>query len=228
MNEHDWFFCREPTPMIQFLVQRSTNERKLRLLACACCRQVWHLLSDPHSRRAVETAERYADGMASSLELARARAEALNAAGSGERQAAWAAYWAANTKAGGPLWNSFAAAAGALVRQNTASVGYNHAAVWDAQQVVGNRDQVALIHEIIGNPFHPPQPRCEWLTWANGTIPAMAKAIHHDRAFEQMPILADALEEAGCDDSLWLNHCREPQTHHVPGCWLLDALAGWS
>jgi hypothetical protein len=198
----------------------------LRLLACACCRQVWDLLRAPDSRRAVEVAERYADGAASAVELGRARANAIKAADSGEHQAAWAAYWAATTKASGPLWNAFAAAGGAMTRRAAAGFAYDHAAAWDASQAMGNRDQVALIHEVVGNPFHPALPRAEWLTWGNGTIPAMARAIYEERAFHLLPILGDALEEAGCADPRWLEHSRDPRGQHVPGCWLLDALAG--
>jgi hypothetical protein len=226
MNEEDWLQCREPTPMIQYLVARGTDERKLRLLACACCRQVWDLLRDPHSRRAVEVAERFADGAASAVELGRARANAIKAADSGEGQAAWAAYWATNVKPSGPLWNAFAAAGGAMTRRAAAGFSYDHAAAWDACHAMGNRDQVALVHEVVGNPFRPPQPRPAWLTWGNGTIPAMARAIYEERAFQHLPILGDALEEAGCDDPRWLEHCRDPRGQHVAGCWLLDALAG--
>src|SRR5690349_12099863 len=105
MTEADWLSCMDPTPMLTYLQEQHTSDRKLRLLACACCRQIWHLLNDPRSREAVEVAERYADGRATARELARARARALEATGGGERQVAVAAYWAANTKAGGPLWN---------------------------------------------------------------------------------------------------------------------------
>ena len=59
----------------------------------------------------------------------------------------------------------------------------------------------------------------------NGTVRGMAAAIYEDRAFEQMPILADALEDAGCEDATILNHCRQPGVH-VRGCWVIDLLLG--
>src|SRR5438093_1089115 len=100
--------------MLRYLRERQTSERKLRLLACACCRRIWDLLPDPRSRLAVEVAERFADGNASLLELARARTQAVEAAfGAG-----WAAYWTANQKASGPIWNVFAAASVVVPQSN--------------------------------------------------------------------------------------------------------------
>jgi hypothetical protein len=56
-------------------------------------------------------------------------------------------------------------------------------------------------------------------------IPKMAKAIYKERTFDQLPVLADALEDAGCTDSEILNHCRAPG-EHVLGCWVVDLLLG--
>ena len=78
MDEHSWLGATDPAPMLDFLGGQA-SARKLRLFACACCRQVWHLLTDPRSRQAVEVAERYADGQASERERATARASALAA-----------------------------------------------------------------------------------------------------------------------------------------------------
>ena len=62
-----------------------------------------------------------------------------------------------------------------------------------------------------------------WLAWNNGTVRKIAQAICDDRSFEQMPILADALEEAGCTNADILVHCREPG-EHGRGCWVVDLL----
>jgi hypothetical protein len=51
----------------------------------------------------------------------------------------------------------------------------------------------------------------------------MADGIHADRAFDRLPILADALEEAGCDDARVLAHCRD-DAHHARGCWVVDLI----
>jgi hypothetical protein len=86
--------------------------------------------------------------------------------------------------------------------------------------------QAALLRDILGNPFRPVKPASDWLKWNNGTIPALVRSIYEARAFDQLPLLADALEDAGCTNPVILDHCREP-AEHAPGCWLLDALLSW-
>ena len=63
--------------------------------------------------------------------------------------------------------------------------------------------------------------------WNDGTVHRVAQAIYDERAFERMPILADALEDAGCDNADILNHCRNGG-EHVRGCWVIDLLLGKS
>ncbi len=67
----------------------------------------------------------------------------------------------------------------------------------------------------------------ELLTWNNGTIPMLARSILQERAYHHLPVLGDALEEAGCMDIDLLNHCRQPG-EHWRGCWVLDLLIGRS
>ena len=64
-----------------------------------------------------------------------------------------------------------------------------------------------------------------WLAWNGGTIHHLAQAIYDERAFDRLPILADALEDAGCTDAAILDHCRQPG-EHVRGCWVVDLLLG--
>jgi hypothetical protein len=87
----------------------------------------------------------------------------------------------------------------------------------------GRQAQASLLREIVGNPFHSLTVDPRWLTWNGGTVSKMARAIHNQRAFDRLPILADALEEAGCTDRDILDHCRGPN-EHVPGCWVLGLL----
>jgi hypothetical protein len=63
------------------------------------------------------------------------------------------------------------------------------------------------------------------LVWQDGTVPKLAQSIYDERTFDRLPILADALEEAGCDDTDILGHCRGPGPH-VHGCWVVDLLLG--
>jgi anti-anti-sigma regulatory factor len=67
----------------------------------------------------------------------------------------------------------------------------------------------------------PPEP--SWLTWNDGTVSRLARTIRAQRAFERMPILADALEEAGCTEADILDHCRSV-VDHLPDCWVLGLL----
>ena len=89
------------------------------------------------------------------------------------------------------------------------------------------RDDAELIREIYGNPFSLPFVDPAWLTWGDATIVKIAQTIYAGRRFDAMPILADALEEAGCSDAAILTHCREKR-EHVRGCWVLDLLLGKS
>lgn len=61
--------------------------------------------------------------------------------------------------------------------------------------------------------------------WRTATAVALAAGVYADRAFDRLPILADALEDAGCDDLDLLNHCRDDLLH-VRGCWALDQILG--
>jgi len=86
-------------------------------------------------------------------------------------------------------------------------------------------DAVELVREIFGNPFHPVKVDPAWLAWNDRTIPKMARVIYDERRFQDLLVLADALEEAGCTDRDILTHCRLPMAH-VRGCWVVDALLG--
>ncbi len=89
---------------------------------------------------------------------------------------------------------------------------------WEAEE----HRQCDLLRDIFGNPFRsPPALAPAWLAWKDGTIAKLAQAIYEDRAFERLPILADALEEVDCADADVLDHLRSPLIH-VRGCWALD------
>jgi hypothetical protein len=86
--------------------------------------------------------------------------------------------------------------------------------------------QARLLRCIVGGPFHPPPslPPAV-LAWKDGTVPRIAQAIYDERAFDRLPILADALEDAGCADADILSHCRSAGPH-VRGCWVVDLILG--
>jgi hypothetical protein len=65
------------------------------------------------------------------------------------------------------------------------------------------------------------------LTWNHAAVLAIARHIYDDRAFHDLPIMADALEDAGCTNADLLAHCRGPGPH-VRGCWVVDLMLGKS
>ena len=84
---------------------------------------------------------------------------------------------------------------------------------------------VALAHEVFGNPFRPVVFDPSWRT---DTAVSLARGMYESRDFSPMPILADALQDAGCEDPDILSHCRDANAAHVRGCWVLDLVLGKS
>jgi hypothetical protein len=87
--------------------------------------------------------------------------------------------------------------------------------------------QIKLLWDVVGNPFRPVAIAPNSLTWHSGAVPTLAQVIYEEHHFDDLPVLADALEEAGCTDSEILNHCRGPGPH-VRGCWVIDLILGKS
>ncbi len=212
MNEEQWLASDDPAPMIRWLLFLPlARARKLRLFGCACVREVWPQLNDERSRRAVEVAERYADGEADVAEWDVVRVAAFRAAmASGEA----AAECAAMSVTGSGSWS---AAGSGSVFAAEARYEYMNAA---------RRGQAALLRDFFHNPFQPlPVVDSACLHWQGGKVVTMARAIYYERAFDWLPILADALEDSGCSDRAILDHCRGPGPHYR-GCWLVDLLLG--
>ncbi|HUR54864.1 MAG TPA: hypothetical protein VMZ71_12080 [Gemmataceae bacterium] len=84
------------------------------------------------------------------------------------------------------------------------------------------RGEARLLRCIFGNPFRPVSPDQSWRT---STVVALAGGIYEERAFDRLPILADALMDAGCDYPDILAHCHSDGPH-VRGCWVVDLLLG--
>jgi len=215
MTEADWNACNDPQLMLEFLRGKASN-RKLRLFACACCRVVWHSLTTHRSRRAVETAEGYADGLVTDEELERVHSMAHAAAHEKQRQGSRQRY-------GHPALQSEAKlfyAALTAYRHKPFPIGRLR---W-----VGDDDEIkpispTLLREIFGPlPFRPITLDRACLT---NIVVSLANAIYDDRAFDRLPILADALEDSGCTNADILNHCRKPG-EHVRGCWVVDLILG--
>jgi hypothetical protein len=83
-----------------------------------------------------------------------------------------------------------------------------------------------LLRDVIGNPFRPPAALDPaWLSWNGGLAVRLARSIYDERDFARLPVLGDALEEAGCTAQDVLAHCRSPG-EHARGCWAVDWVLG--
>jgi hypothetical protein len=211
MTETEWLVCTDPQLMVGFLTDGAGSDRKLRLFGCACCRHVWDWLTENCFRDAVEVAERFADGQASSKELAVAKRISGAAL---ER----------NGLAGvtGPRYCALGSAWSCTRNPQTAALY----PLWVFNDGAQRSWEVLLLRDIFGNPFRPiPSVPPVWLAWNDSTIQKLAQTIYDEHAFDRLPILADALEEAGCTNADILNHCRQPG-EHVRGCWVIDLILG--
>jgi hypothetical protein len=81
------------------------------------------------------------------------------------------------------------------------------------------------LRDIVGNPFRPVCLDPAWLARDDGIVLKLAQALYRERRFGDLPVLADALEEAGCTEEAVLTHCRGGG-EHVPGCWVVDLVLG--
>jgi hypothetical protein len=202
---------------MQALLAGKGSDRKLRLFAVACCRRIELLCSDPRSRRALGCAERDADGEVAAAEVLDVWRAAESAADevldlpedqltdTGDH-AALAAHWCVMPI--GPNWKAIEVC--------------SHAAFY-AQRTAGPRTerafQAKLLCDVLG-----PEPALQVdPAWLAPTVVTLAKGIYDGRMFNQLPILADALEDAGCSDADLLAHLRSPGPH-VRRCWAVDAV----
>lgn len=299
MTETDWLTSSDPAAMLREVAQAFpahrrqmtpfASDRKLRLFACACCRQMWdgapcgHCkgtglvtyrhpdgpysldcldchgtgrvggLTDPRSRRAVEVAERYADGLVTEDD----RTTAMDFlppldAGEAGRQAQLVC--------------------NCLFRDGWRQEGVvsELAVAWGVTLAT----QAALLRCVFGNPFRPAPVLSESYVVEDGegnsmtcrrwfatpAVIAVARTIYDERRPADLPILADALEDAGCDDAGLLAHLRQmtvrcprcggkargvpakgggwttcpdcrgrlrvPAPHALPGCYVVDLIFG--
>jgi hypothetical protein len=199
MNEAEWLACDDPRTLpYSFLKQ--FDDRKLRLCAVAACRVVSDLLCEA-GRSAVDVAERMAEGLADRIECERA-AGIVHALLPGDHtlSAYGAVSWALASYPASQLMQS---------------------SCWNAMEASGQspRSFAELLRDIVGNPFRPVTVSPLWRT---STVVALARQMYEDRDFGAMPILADALQDAGCDNDEVLRHCRDAKQVHVRGCWVVD------
>jgi hypothetical protein len=243
MTEDQWRTCTDPTPMLEFVRGRA-SDRKLRLFGCACCRRIWSHLAEKRGRWLVEVSERYADGRVTRerrerLERAWHKADDafqgihLSGGGDVDQNPAQAVLGLGPDLAVEEVTEMAAATLGAVARGEVydriwRTPGKEHDDRWaedeavrTAAAVAEGRVQADLLRDIVA-PFGRATPAPSWLT---STVVALATGIYDERAFGRLPILADALQDAGCTNEDVLNHLRDPG-EHARGCWVLDLLLG--
>jgi len=208
MTKKEWqrsVDCRDLLHDAESLFCEHPDTRLPRLLACAACRLLWKDLTDPRSRRAVEIAERYSDGDATRKELSAANRDAT----------------AAFREARGTPSSQPTGAAVKASRPNN----LQGAMIETLVHISGGRDNPweealhSMIHDVFDNRFFRIVRLEPGLR--TSTVTALALQMYESRDFSAMPILADALQDAGCDNDEVLNHCRGAGPH-VRGCWVVD------
>ena len=199
MTEAGWLDCHDPMQMLIHL-KAVPNSRKVLLLTLACIKRVERLLPETVKQWA-RVLEGVAEGAVDSARLDDdwEDVEMFFALEDDRGQCYAVINIAANCW---QEWDRYEAGN----------------AAWKTER----RKHASYIREVFGNPFRPATVNPAWLT---STVVSLAQAIYAERAFDRLPILADALEDAGCDNVDILNHCRQPGVH-VRGCWCVDSLLG--
>jgi hypothetical protein len=238
MTEAEWLTCQDAREMLG-RCPHGFSPRKMRLFTVACCRCSRQLLLNADLRAAVDLAEQFADGNASEQEMAAAYRRAdtyavMSHDGEAEREI-----------------HRWCEAVAVLIATRTGNTDGGDA-VWHINRATNRRSidrkMAELLRDIVGNPYRAMslvRPHPEWLTpkvleaipawpefderwfnpaWLTSDVLALARGIYAEKAFDRMPILADALQDAGCDNEQVLNHCRYAKQVHVRGCWVVDLL----
>jgi hypothetical protein len=192
MTEQEWANGTDLRPVLDHLL-RQGRHRKVRLFACGCCRIMDRRITDHHRNASGLAVVALAEQVADGL-------LSLEEARHGERNLPRLA------------WDSWTLDDPFRVVHHFG----NQALAWRGIP------RLELLRCIAGNPFHNLTAAPAWLIWGGGTVPRVAQVIYDEHRWEDLPILADALEDAGCTDADILNHCRGSGPHGR-GCWVVDA-----
>jgi hypothetical protein len=239
MTDKEWMTCEETHDMLQCVLnehaanRRKVGRRKLRLFACASCRLFCDEMTDPRSLAAIEYMERFTDGEADVAKMADVQ-DAAHAAlrnidsrppPNGIKRtemsgmlAAEAAFWLVDKRANWCVYAALKTSAG-LSDNSRHHFNADRDQKW-AEQL---RTMCHLLREIFGNPFHSVVFKKSWWT---DTVLSLARQMYDSREFSAIAILADALQDAGCDNDDILTHCRDANQVHIRGCWVLDLILG--
>jgi hypothetical protein len=220
MTEDEWFAIRQLSLHRAF---RGVSPRLQRLLAVAACRSLGPGVAHPAAIGALEAAERFADTGKSKAALRQAS------------QALAAAQRAQDARGSDPPSGSLptpdllalAAVRAAVSEEMAASAAIYAVHALSVGREVAERTarrwMWPAIRDIVGTPRPPVAFSPEWRTT---TAVQLARGMYESRDFAAMPILADALQDAGCEDEQILAHCRDPHGVHARGCWVVDLVLG--
>lgn len=231
MTEAEWLACADPRLLVEWLFfDAHASDRKLRLFSVVCCEPLRHLVANTGVLAALDLAEAFAD-------------ERIDAAALGvATRPLWEAFHARSNASGGVEAVSEKAddAECACLHTSLPDVPRDrdgHSDLYpptpEVVALICRLDStrssflrlVTLLHDVFGPlPFRDIAIAPSWLT---SDVQLLARGIYEHKAFDRMPILADALEEAGCDNADILAHCRGDGPH-VRGCWVVDLVLGKS
>jgi hypothetical protein len=203
MDEVRWLRCTGPEPMLAFLRDK-VSERLLRRFSIACHRRLIPITS-AEVRTWFDEAERAADGVgvASADSPVAGGDFTFESFSTGDSEPTTLIRWP-------PRFYVQAVAN----HPGTAATSPGERAV-----------QCRLLRDIVGNPFRPVAFQTAWLEHEDYRVPRIARTIYEEERFDGLPVLADALLDAGCDDEAIVAHLRGPGPH-VRGCWALDLCLG--
>jgi hypothetical protein len=207
MTEAEWLAATDPTPMLDFIPGKIT-ERKLRLFLCAMCRRHWHTVTKEVFRDVIEVAERYANGLATEV----VREQACRAT---ECKVQQRSHYSLQ-----PYLRAFHDAVSSDIDFSDPD--------WQARSLRWFRSKPEVSQSLLARDIFGPllfRTINFNSSWLSSKAVSLAQQMYVSRDFTAMPILADALQDAGCDNDEILNHCRQPG-EHFRGCWVVDLLTG--
>ncbi len=200
----------------------SVSDRQRRLFAVACLERFADRLEDPRCQQALEVARAYALGQATEEERLAAEeaaylahSELRDARFGGESLLPWTWQRDYLTRAA-----ALTVSLGIYYAEDAADYLRRSMEEQDAEKE--SQVQLSLLREILG-PWPRPAIQLRWLQSHERAVVHLATQIVTHREFELMPVLADALEDAGCAEEAILAHCRQSQPHCL-GCWVLEAV----
>jgi hypothetical protein len=226
------------------------NDRKFRLFSCACCRRVWNRIPEACNRDGVIAVEDFIDRKASgsALQASLVASSSVEYTEDGTKRSE-PGYWIVKYLGRG-FYKMTAAASALLVSSQvifmaddeygrmsgsefhgcyyTAAGYFMKPFRWPlpipATVEIERMTHADILRCAFGNPFRlPVSLDLSILHWNDGLIGKLTETIYQERAFDRLPVLADALEDAGCLDADLMNHCRKPGLHDR-GCWALDSI----